>query len=49
LGIWHHWILEISYMAQQGFETNSMIDLSEKQVLGCSAAGTCDGGWHLKH
>ncbi|HRF23700.1 MAG: hypothetical protein IT248_03480 [Chitinophagaceae bacterium] len=41
-------ILEISYMAQQGFETKSMIDLSEKQVLGCSAAGDCDGGWHFK-
>jgi len=41
-------LLEISYMAQQGFETNSKIDLSEKQVLGCSAAGDCDGGWHFK-
>ena len=41
-------LLEISYMAQKGYGTTSQIDLSEKQVLGCSAAGTCDGGWHTK-
>ncbi|MEO5948602.1 MAG: C1 family peptidase [Chitinophagaceae bacterium] len=41
-------LLEISYMAQKGYATTNSIDLSEKQVLGCSAAGTCDGGWHFK-
>jgi cathepsin L len=38
-------LLEISYMAQKGYGTTSNIDLSEKQVLGCSAAGTCNGGF----
>lgn len=41
-------LVEISYMAQKGYGTLSSIDLSEKQVLGCSAAGTCNGGWHFK-
>lgn len=41
-------LLEISYMAQLGYSTNTTIDLSEKQVLGCSTAGSCDGGWHFK-
>ncbi len=41
-------LLEISYMAQKGYGTTVTIDLSEKQVLGCSAAGTCDGGWQFK-
>lgn len=40
-------LLEISYMAQKGYSTTSTIDISEKQVLGCSAAGSCDGGWHF--
>ena len=40
-------LVEIGYMAQKGYGTLSSIDLSEKQVLGCSAAGTCDGGWHF--
>lgn len=40
-------LLEISYMAQKGYATKNTIDLSEKQVLGCSTAGTCDGGWHF--
>lgn len=40
-------LLEISYMAQKGYGTTSTIDLSEKQVLGCSAAGSCNGGWHF--
>ncbi len=41
-------ILEISYMAQKGFSTTSTVDISEKQVLGCSGGGDCDGGWHFK-
>ena len=36
--------LEISYIKIHGIAAKT-IDLSEKQMLTCSNAGTCDGGW----